>query len=244
MSCNHCTNIFIRYLESIVASARARNQRNREHLARVRTTRENDNIAEPISSTQNGSAVDHLVASLSEQQLGNSSYSAGAPWTIGRGRRELGASDWSLADSRGDIGLAHRNLRASVAETSHNIAGTTDIFERTPDYLEGIRDNPECTANSLEGNTDNSEGSMDNLEGNTNRTGERDTMVGSAAARQVRDEIFRDVERRSLGLSLDPNHISMVDTTTGAHTTGGIQGLQNTLTVSARNASGVHQGLG
>lgn len=222
MNWNHCTNIFVRYLESIAARARARNQRKRENLATVRTEREH-NITGRVLSSQTSSAVDNLCANLPDQRIGKNLFSAGAPWTMGRGRRELGASDWTLADWRGDIGLAHRDLGVSVAETSHNIEATTD-------NLEGITDKPECTA--------------DSFEGSANNLGERNTMIGSAAVRQVMDEISQDVERRSFGLPLDAiRDTTMVDTTR-AHTAGRAQEPQNTLTVSARNASEIHQGPG
>ena len=163
------------------------------------------------------------MANLPDQNVSKKSYNVGAPRTIGCGRRELGASDWGLANWRGDIGLAHRELGVSVAETSHNIQDTTDNIGSTTDNLERTTDYPE---------------------GITDKPIERDTMARSAAAQQIIDEIFRDVERRSLGLSQDAMRDTTVVDTPGAYTADGMQGSQNSLTVSARNASGGHQGPG
>lgn len=196
------------------------------------------------------------MASLSEQRLENNSYSASTPWSIGRDSRPLGASDQSLMDSRDDIGLAHGDLEPNVEESSHNLTGTIDNLASTTvklagttvklagttENIESTTDNLECVRDYPGGTTDSSGGIADGL--NDTRAGRRDTMAFPTSSKQVLDELFQNVGRKSVGLSLDAlREIALLDGS-GAHTAGGIQGSHNTHTVSARNSSGTDGGQG
>ncbi|KAL9110142.1 MAG: hypothetical protein Q9187_008089, partial [Circinaria calcarea] len=188
----------VRYFESLTARAWARNQRKRENLAVVGSAKENDSIARPLSSSQRDSGINDLVPSLSEQRLDDNSYSAGTPWTNGRDSRRLRASDQSLVDSRGDIGLAHGDLEPNIEETSHNPRGTTDNLAGITDKLAGIADNIESTTDNLEcvrdylgRTTDSSAGIADGF--NSTTAGRRDTMAFPTSSKQVLDELFQNV---------------------------------------------------